>query len=85
MCEVLVFLHVWYPVSIIIIIENILTIKILFTINSPVKKWFSSKHCLQFLSLKKHHLVLIRKKFISLNKNYSNWERLIPIKTIHFN
>ena len=40
MCEVLVYLHVWYPIIIIIIIENILTIKILFTINSPVKNLF---------------------------------------------
>ena len=36
-----------------IIIDNILTIKILFTINSLWKKTISSKHYLQFLSLKK--------------------------------
>ena len=45
-----------------------LTMKILFTINSLLKKPFSSKHYLQFLSLKKKHLVLIRKKFISFKK-----------------
>ena len=60
-----------------------LTIKILFTITSLKKKTISSKHYLQFLPLKKP-LVLIRKKFISLNKNYSNWEHFISIKTIHF-
>ena len=37
-----------------------LTIKILFTINS-LKKTIPSKHYLQFLSLRKKHSVLIRK------------------------
>ena len=37
-----------------------LTIKILFTINS-LKKTLPSKYYLQFLSFKKKHLVLIRK------------------------
>ena len=41
------FLYVTY------FIDNILTIKILFTINSPLKQTISSKHYLQFLSLKK--------------------------------
>ena len=51
---------------------TMLTIKIQFTITSLLKKkTISSKHYLQFLPLKKT-LVLIRKKFISLNKNYSN-------------
>ena len=54
---------------------TMLSIKILFTINS-VKNNYSVKHHLQFLSLKKKHLVLIRKKFISL-KN-------ILIKNISF-
>ena len=54
-----------------ILLITMLTIKILFTITSLKKKTISSKHYLQFLPLKKP-LVLIRKKFISLNKNYSN-------------
>ena len=44
-------LNVWEKK--VIIIDNILTIKILFTINSLWKKTISSKHYLQFLSLKK--------------------------------
>ena len=43
---------------------TMLTIKILFTINSLKKKTIPSKHYLQFLSLKKKHLVLDWKKFI---------------------
>ena len=43
-----------------ILLITMLTIKILFTINS-LKKTVLSKHYLQFLSLKKKELVLIRK------------------------
>ena len=53
---------------------TMLTIKIQFTITSlfkKKKKTISSKHYLQFLPLKKP-LVLIRKKIILLNKNYSH-------------
>ena len=60
-----------------IIIDNILTIKILFTINS-LKKTISSKHYLQFLSLKKH-LVLIRKKIHFIK------QKLLKLRTFHFN
>ena len=45
-------LNVWEKK--VIIIDNVLTIKILFTINSLWKKTISSKHYLQFLSLKKN-------------------------------
>ena len=48
-----------------------LTIKILFTINS-LKKTISSKDYFQSILSSKKHLVLIRKKFITLNKNYTN-------------
>ena len=44
-----------------ILLITMLTIKILFTINSLKKKTFPSRHYLQFLSFKKTHLVLIRK------------------------
>ena len=54
-----------------ILLITMLTIKILFTINSLKKNHFVKTLYLQFLPLKKP-LVLIRKKFISLNKNYSN-------------
>ena len=49
-----------------------LTIKILFTVNSLKKKTISSKDYLQSILSSKKHLVLIRKKFITLNKNYTN-------------
>ena len=54
---------------------TMLTIKIQFTITSLLKKTKPFRqntiYKLQFLPLKKP-LVLIRKKIISLNKNYSN-------------
>ena len=46
-------LNVWEKINNNIIIDNILIIKTLFTINSLWKKTISSKHYLQFLSLKK--------------------------------
>ena len=54
-----------------------LTIKILFTINS-LKKTIPSKHYLKFLSLRKKHSVLIR-------KNSFDYKKLFELKTFHFN
>ena len=50
---------------------TMLTIKILFTINS-LKKLFCQNTIYNSFRLKTKHLVLITKKIISLNKNYSN-------------
>ena len=54
-----------------ILLITMLTIKILFTINSLKKKLFRQNTVYNSFRLKKH-LVLIRKKFISLHKTYSN-------------
>ena len=59
--------YIYFSIILIIVITidhilliTMLTIKILFAINS-LKKTIPSKHYLQFLSFKKKHLVLIRK------------------------
>ena len=53
-----------------ILLITMLTIKILFTINSLFKKInYFVKTLFTIPSVKKKPLVLIRKKFISLNKN----------------
>ena len=61
-----------------ILLITMLTIKILFTINSLKKETIPSKNYLQFLLFKKKHLVLIKK--INLIK-----KKLFELKTFHFN
>ena len=53
-------------------IDNILTIKILFTIDSLKKKSISSKHYLQFFSLKKTLSHFIKNISIQLKQFISN-------------
>ena len=60
-------------------IDNIPTIKILFTINS-LKKTISSKHYLQFLPFKKKHLPGFDYKKIHFIK-----QNLFKLRTFHFN